>query len=155
MPGPYDPQDVELWVAKEGLNATTGAPTGAPGTWQPLYEITSYDAGAGTEGEVRTPVFGRATDHVRAGRQTQDYTLNGLLNWDDVGQTILRDAYNGVGGRTWFRRVYPDSHRVTQEVKVTEAPDSADSDGDWVENAFSLLGVRGTRVKDTGTGSAV
>jgi hypothetical protein len=138
MPAPYDPADVELWVS----------PTGVEGTFVQIMEMTSQDANRGTEGLVKTDTFGRATPHTRAGRKTSSYSLSGLLNFDDPGQTILRDAYDD-GSAIWYRRLFPDDHRVTEEGRVTEAPDSAERDGDWVENGFTIEAV-GAHVKDEG-----
>lgn len=142
MPGPYDPEDIHLYVA-----ATEAGP------YTELFEMTSQSLSAGSDSTVRTHTFGRSTPHVKAGDHTSSYSLSGLLNWDDAGQTILRDAYEDKTA-VWFRRVFGDPpttvglHRTTEKCMVTEAPDSADADGDWVENGFTLEGF-GDRLKDT------
>lgn len=134
-----DPEDIHLFVA-----------TAEAGPYTELYEMTSESSTAGSESPTRTRVYGRPEPLIKAGNKTSSYSLSGVLNWDDPGQIILRDAYED---RTpvWYRRVYGEgagAHRTTEKCVVTEAPDSSESDGDWVENGFTLEGI-GARVKDT------
>lgn len=134
MPGPYTPKSVTLAVST----------TAGGGSSTPLLDMISYNLEDGNTGDVTTWTFGRATPHRRAGDPDQSYSLDGLLNWSDPGQTLLRTARDS-GTTIYLTETYPDGAEVVYEAKVTEAPHSATADGDWVENAFSLAIIDVTR----------
>lgn len=125
MAGPYDPKDVELAVGAASPAAT------------PLLDMVGYAFEDGNAGDITTWTFGRATPHRRAGSPEQSYSLDGLLNWEDPGQVLLR-THRDSGDTIFLLETYPDGATVEYSGKVTEAPHNASADGDWVENAFTI-----------------
>jgi hypothetical protein len=129
------------------------------GPYATISDVRSWDGTHGEESETRVRVFGRADPYVRAGDDTDEYSLSGLYNPDDTnGQNVLRDAKDNR--TTVFLRVIPDGFDpetedlapgatgYTQECRVSEYGESGDADGDFVECDFAARGV-GTRTPYT------
>lgn len=123
----YNPKDVVLTVASEA-----GASSGTP-----LPRLTAAAFEDGNTGDVTTYFLGSHTPIRRAGDPDQSLSLDGVLEWADAGQTMLREARDS-GDTVYLTETYPDGAAVEYEAKVTEAPHSMSADGDWVENAFTL-----------------
>lgn len=124
----------------------------APGPYATIADLQSWDGTHGEDSETRTRVFGRADPYIRAGDDTDEYSLSGLYNLADTnGQNVLRD---GKDNRTTvFLRVLPEGATTgdkgyTQECRMSEYTDSGTSDGEFVECSFTLRGV-GTRTAYT------
>lgn len=130
----------------------------AAGPFALIDDLTSGSATHGTEGSARTRVFGRTTPYIRAGDDTDEYSLDGLYNPADTdGQNVLRDAKNNK--TTVVIAVLHDATSgaekgYTQECRVTEYGESADSDGEYVECSFTLEAV-GERADVPNTGLPV
>lgn len=117
-----------------------------------IADLTSWNGTHGEESQSKVRVFGRANPYVRAGDDTDEYSLSGLYNLADTnGQNILRTAKDNR--TTVFLRVLPEGatsgdQGYTQECNVTEYTDAGDAGGEYVEVSFALSGV-GTRTPYT------
>lgn len=123
----YNPKDVALTVADEA-----GAASGTP-----LPRLTSAAFEDGNTGDVTTYFIGSHVPAKRAGNPDQTLALNGVLDWADAGQTMLRNARYS-NDTIYLTETYPGGRTVEYETKVMAAPHSMTADGDWVENAFTL-----------------
>lgn len=112
-----------------------------PASSATILDVTSYDATHGTEGETRTRVFGRADPYVRAGENTDEYSLSGLYNPADTGgQNVLRNSRDNK--TTFYLQVLPDGVAgYRQLVRCTSYSDNGDADGEYVECSFDLVAV--------------
>jgi hypothetical protein len=135
----YDPKDVSLTVS-----ATAGGTGGTP-----LPRLTAASFEDGNTGDVTTYFLGSHTPAKRAGSPDQSLSLDGVLDWADAGQTMLRDARKS-GDTVYVTETYPDGAKVEYEAKVTAAPHSMSADGDWVENAYTLSVISVTETAPTG-----
>jgi len=112
------------------------------GPFARIEDITSHEGTHGSEDSTRTRVFGRADPYVRAGENTDEYSLDGLYNPDDTnGQNILRDSRDNR--TTIYLAVVTDptpgaEKGYIQPVICTEYTDSAEADGEYVECSFTL-----------------
>jgi hypothetical protein len=135
MPAPHDAKLVRIRVS-----ATVG------GTYTNVGYVRSVDIDRGTEGDTTLRWFGG--EAARAG----DLTLGGTIPvwWDDTdttGQDILETAY--YSGSPVFLQFAPHGTATGAKVKqfeavITEAPISADSEGDAVEGSFGYRGTPST-----------
>jgi hypothetical protein len=123
---------------QDSLIKVGAAPAGPFAT---IEDMTSYSGTHGNEGEARRRVFGRVSPYVRAGANTDEYSLSGLYNPDDTGgQNVLRSARDNR--TTVILQVLPNGvSGYQQECNVTEYSENGDADGDYVEAAFSLTAV--------------
>jgi hypothetical protein len=118
----------------------------ATGPWALINDLTSYDADHGNEGESSVRVFGKATPYVKAGADTDEYSLEGLYNPDDTGgQNVLRTAKDNKTS-VWLAVLHSVTTLPTvvegylQECKVTRYNDNGAADGEYLECAFDLIG---------------
>lgn len=130
-----DVSNAEVWVSA----------TGGAGTFARIEDIESYDATHGSEGETRRRVFGKAEPYVRAGENTDEYSLSGLYNPDDTGgQNVLRASRDNR--TTIFLAVLDDpsvgaEEGYQQEVRVGEYTDNGEADAEYLECSFTATGV--------------
>lgn len=126
------------------------SPNNGAGTYTRIEDMTSWDGTHGSEGSTRTRVFGKADPYVRAGDNTDEYSLEGLYNPEDTnGQNILRDAKDA--GSDIYIAILDDETAetgYTQKIKVTEYTDSGAADGEYIQCTFSAEG-NGSRVEIT------
>jgi hypothetical protein len=131
---PYDVSDSLVQVAAS-----------ASGPWATIEDVQTWDATHGSDAPTRTRVFGRTQPYVRAGDETDTYSLTGLLNLEDVGgQNVLRESRDSRD--SIFIRILPagddpGARGYTQEIQVTEYTDAGDADGEFVSCSFSADGV--------------
>jgi hypothetical protein len=131
-----DVQDSLLRVSTDGVTFTT------------IVDMEEWTGTHGEESEDRRRVFGNPDPIIRAGDDTDEYSLSGLLDLADTnGQNILRTAKDN---RTnIYLRVLPEGATsgdkgYTQQCRVSQFEDRGSAGGTWVECAFTLRGV-GTR----------
>lgn len=124
----------------QGALVKVAAPSATP-TFANIADVQSWTGTHGSEGETRTRVFGKTAPYVRAGENTDEYSLSGLYNPDDTGgQNILRTARDNK--TTVLLQVLPNGVAgYQQECNVTEYTDSGDADGEYVECSFDLVAV--------------
>lgn len=113
-----------------------------------IVDMEEWEGTHGEEDEDRRRVFGNADPIIRAGDDTDEYSLSGLLDLADTnGQNVLRDAKDN---RTnVYIRVLPEGavsgdKGYTQQCRVSQFVDRGSAGGTWVECSFTLRGV-GTR----------
>jgi hypothetical protein len=135
-----DVTDYGIYVSEDGP---------ATGLFYRIMDATSAEATHGSEDVTRTRVFGNPNAYIRAGDDTDEYSIDGLYNPDDTnGQNILRAAHDN--NTTVFLAFAHDDtpgaeKGYVQECRITEYSESADADGEYVECSFSAEGV-GARV---------
>jgi hypothetical protein len=135
MAAPHDAKLVRIRVSN-----TVG------GTYTNVGYVRSVDIDRGTEGDTTLRWFGG--EAAKAG----DLTLGGTIPvfWDDedtTGQTILEAAY--MSGDAVYLQFAPHGTGAGKKVKqfeavITEAPISADSEGEAVEGSFGFRGTPST-----------
>lgn len=129
------------------------SPTDSPFAWSMVNDVFSHDATHGNTGETERRVYGRPTPYVRPGDDTDEYSMDGLLNLADTnGQNALRTAKDTK--TTVFLAIVYDPTAAAeegyyQECQVLEYTDNGATDGDYVECSFTLRGV-GVRTPFTG-----
>lgn len=121
----------------------------ANGPFARIEDLTSHEGTHGSEDSTRTRVFGKTDPYVRAGENTDEYSLDGLYNPEDTnGQNVLRDSRDNR--TTIYLAVVTDptpgaEKGYIQPVICTEYSESGDADGEYLECSFSLesAGARG------------
>jgi hypothetical protein len=140
MPKAYDPRFTALAVAPDVNDA--------PGSFIPVANMTTtgFDEGEDDPSEIK--VFHSDIPYTKAGDDTLEVSLDGLIDLTDAGQNLLRTAKRAKT-RCWVKITHrgvsgDEPAGVQMQCRVSSNSEGSEREGDFVTAAFSLTGIPGT-----------
>ena len=108
-----------------------------PATWVPVNDMTRFSRRT-SRSTGRTRVFMKPRPYLTRGQREMTATLTGLLNDDDAGQIILRDAM-GADDPVTLRFLPDGTNGFSQQFYVNQTSGDANPDPQSLqEGGFEL-----------------